>query len=63
MSACRANTEDESHAEPALRRASAERGQGNCVACGEPIAEILEARPEHCFVCAVHVVCACADES
>lgn len=34
----------------------------NCVACGEPIEEVVEGRPEHCFVCAVHVVCACADE-
>jgi len=45
------------------RSAQAEREARACVACGEPIAELIEARPEHCFVCAVHVVCACADES
>lgn len=33
-----------------------------CVSCGELIAEPVATRPEHCFVCAVHAVCACADE-
>jgi hypothetical protein len=35
----------------------------SCVACGEPISELVATRPEYCFVCAVHAVCACADET
>jgi hypothetical protein len=33
-----------------------------CLGCKEPIREIVPNRPEYCFICAVHVVCACADE-
>jgi len=54
---------DESSAESAPRGAATSECRARiCVGCGEPIREILEARPEHCFVCAVHVACACADE-
>jgi hypothetical protein len=60
----RAQTPDESRAESTQRCvAPVEREFRTCVACGEPLTEILEARPEYCFVCAVHAVCACADES
>ncbi|HYQ04414.1 MAG TPA: hypothetical protein VER96_37330 [Polyangiaceae bacterium] len=53
---------DDSNTEFAPPRAAAAEAQRSCVVCGEPIAVIIEARPEYCFVCAVHTVCACADE-
>jgi hypothetical protein len=40
----------------------ANAGGRACLSCGESIGEIVKSRPEYCFVCAVHVVCACADE-
>jgi len=57
------NAGDHSNAEFAPPCASAAEAKRSCVVCGEPITEAIESRPEYCFVCAVHNVCACADES
>ena len=42
--------------------AAAPGPETRCIACGELITWRVDARPEHCFLCAVHVVCACADD-
>jgi len=55
--------EDQSATEAAPNRAPLEERETQpCAACGETLAEVLQGRPGYCFVCAVHVACACSDD-